>query len=142
MVIAVPNNQDDTRQKLEAFVRVKDPHMMEAAQELMDIMSASSFSSPEFTTQMLAYYSIEPPGIEAAIENLEAFCKEAAKSSDPFAKTVIKCFVDRIVADWFQISFHALTSIGIILGNSDYKEQGPRCLKRAGTLISQPRRGN
>ena len=133
----MPNNYDKNRKQLETIAQGQNHLMMEAAKELLGKIDATSFSSPEFTTQMLAYYSIEPTCIEAAVESLGEFCKRTTEIDNPFAKTVIKCFVDRIVADWFKIDFDTLTTIGIILGNNNYEEQGVRCLKHAGTLIKK-----
>ena len=124
---------------MEAIAQGQNHLMIEAARELIEKIDATSFSSPDFIMQMLAYYSIEPSGMEAAIENLEEFCKRTTESDNQFAKTVVKCFVDRITIDWFKIDFDTLTTIGIILGNSNYEEQGVRCLKHAGTLIKQAR---
>jgi hypothetical protein len=138
----MPNNPSITQKQLEALAQGQNPLMMEAAKDLLDLMDAASFSSPIFTTQMLAYYSIEPPGIEAAVENLGAFCMQTLESDDRYAKTVVKCFVDRITADGFEIDFNTLTTIGITLGDCKYEEQGVRCLKHAGTLFTQARKSN
>jgi len=133
----MPSNTDANMKGLHAFIKSNDPVMMEAAKELTDIVAASSFTSPDYRTQMMSYVTIEPPGLESAKDNLAEFCKNTNTSDDPFAPKAIKCFVDRIVAGGFDIDFDMLTSIGIILGNSTYKEDGVRCLKRAGALISK-----
>ena len=136
----MPGNFAQTRKDLEAWLNSGDPQKVAAAKEFLTKLDAETFAAPDFTVQMLAYYSVEPPCVEAAIENLEAFCKRTVESDDKFAKTVIKCFVDRVISEWFKIDFQTLTSIGIILGNSNYEEQGVRCVKHAGTLFTQAKK--
>lgn len=131
----MPIDPGAIRKHLEALTQSDEPGLREAAQRLLDSDDALAFASPDLKTRMLAYCSIEPPAVAAAIENLEAFCAETAQSDDPFAKKSVKCFVDRVTADWFKIDRSALASIGIILGNSEYKEQGTRCLNRAALIM-------
>ena len=132
-------NNETMKMLREASLNNGSKLFMEAAKELVDIVATTSFDSPEFQTQIYAYLMIEPEDLEQAKENLPDFCKKAQKSDLPFASGIIKCFVDRITNADYKIDFNTLTTIGVILGNNEYENEGVRCLKRAGAMVKKPK---